>query len=319
MTRTLRLTESEAAALIARMKSRHVPPVKEQAIFACGGKKLTLLQWSRELGIAKQTLVKRLEKGWPVEKALTQPLKQTSPVKNVCYDATRGKWRVEIRVNGEKRNIGRFESEAAAIEAANTARESLKSIRTRRSNGRLGKEFAPRQLCIICGARFLAPPTLMRRGGGKYCSNGCKANAMSKDPSTFPQTKNRRGIGGFREDLQKYFRSSWEANYARYLNWLVLQKQIRNWEYEPEAFEFKGIKRGTRFYTPDFKVERMDGSLEYHEVKGYMDQRSATKIKRFKKNYPNHKFVLIDKDVYRSIARTMKPLLATWDGRIRND
>ena len=53
---------------------------------------------------------------------------------------------------------------------------------------------------------------------------------------------------GKREDLNNLFvRSSWEANYARYLNWLVGLGEIKSWEYEPEEFEFKTIKKGNRF------------------------------------------------------------------------
>src|SRR5262245_10205744 len=41
-----------------------------------------------------------------------------------------------------------------------------------------------------------------------------------------------RATGGRRPDLDdRYFRSSWEANYARYLNLLVKQGQIVSWEY----------------------------------------------------------------------------------------
>ena len=86
----------------------------------------------------------------------------------------------------------------------------------------------------------------------------------------------RRG-GGKREDLGFYVRSGWEANYARYLKWLVSIRHIARWEYEPETFEFP-VKRGSRFYTPDFKITNLDGTIEFHEVKGWMDQASRTRI-----------------------------------------
>lgn len=85
---------------------------------------------------------------------------------------------------------------------------------------------------------------------------------------------------GTREDLGIYVRSRWEANYARYLNWLKSLGEIRDWKYEPDTFEFADIKRGTRFYTPDFKITEKNGETVYHEVKGWLDQRSATKLKR---------------------------------------
>ena len=104
----------------------------------------------------------------------------------------------------------------------------------------------------------------------------------------------KRSNGGKRADLGGlYLRSTWEANYARYLNFLIHQEEILCWEYEPDTFEFKAIKRGTRFYTPDFKVFELDGSFKYHEVKGYMDKVSVTKLKRMAKYYPDIDIVLI--------------------------
>ena len=50
-----------------------------------------------------------------------------------------------------------------------------------------------------------------------------------------------------------YFRSKWEANYALYLEWLKKEGQIKDWQYEPNYFEFP-IKHGTTRYLPDFKV-----------------------------------------------------------------
>lgn len=112
-----------------------------------------------------------------------------------------------------------------------------------------------------------------------------------------------------------YFRSTWEANYARYLNWLVGCGQIEAWLYEPDTFEFVGIKRGSRFYTPDFKVTNRDGTVEYHEVKGYLDQRGATKLKRMKRYHPKVKLIVIDKEQYRAIHAQIGSGLPGWEGR----
>ena len=112
-----------------------------------------------------------------------------------------------------------------------------------------------------------------------------------------------RGAGGQREDLDGlYVRSSWEANYARYLNWLKKQKQIEKWEYEPYTFVFEKIKRGTRAYTPDFKITYANGRHEWHEVKGWMDPKSATRLRRMSKYFPEEKIIIIDKGWFR-IAR----------------
>jgi len=88
---------------------------------------------------------------------------------------------------------------------------------------------------------------------------------------------------GKREDLGIYVRSKVEANIARYLSFLGLE-----WEYEPETFEFEQIKRGSRFYTPDFKAWPPDHPEDYRwiEAKGRLDQPSRTKLKRFRRYYP---------------------------------
>ena len=107
----------------------------------------------------------------------------------------------------------------------------------------------------------------------------------------------------------QFFRSKWEANYALYLDWLIKQKQLLNWEYEAETFFFDKIKLGTRSYRPDFKVFNNDGSIEYHEVKGYMDSKSKTKLKRMTKYFPKIKMVLIEQKSYLAIIKQMKGLL----------
>lgn len=118
-----------------------------------------------------------------------------------------------------------------------------------------------------------------------------------------------REIGGKR----CYFRSRWEANYARYLEWLKLRGEILEWEHEPETFWFEAIRRGTRSYLPDFRVTERNGRKDYHEVKGYMDAKSVVKIKRMKKYYPHVRMIVIDGKAYKAIAKTMKPILRGWE------
>ena len=118
-----------------------------------------------------------------------------------------------------------------------------------------------------------------------------------------------REIGGVRN----YYRSRWEANYARYLEWLRQQGQIASWEHEPETFWFEHIKRGVRSYLPDFKVVENGGSHAYHEVKGWMDSRSKTTISRFRKYYPNETLIVVDKRAYAAIERNMSRMIGGWE------
>lgn len=143
----------------------------------------------------------------------------------------------------------------------------------------------------------------------------CLGAGDGMHPILYPQTKSRRGKGGKREDLGGlYVRSAWEANYARYLTWLVSLGEIHSWYYEPETFEFP-VKRGSRFYTPDFRVINKNGTVEYHEVKGYLDQAGATKLKRMALYYPNVKVILIEKAAYYAIANRVARLVPYWEKR----
>ena len=127
----------------------------------------------------------------------------------------------------------------------------------------------------------------------------------------------KRSKSGKRADLDGlYLRSSWEANYARYLKWLQSIGEIQEWEFEPDEFMFP-VKRGSRFYLPDFKVTNNNGSVEYHEIKGWMDKKSATKLKRMTKYYPEIKVVLIDKDAYYAIAKQVKNFIPYWETQKR--
>lgn len=110
-----------------------------------------------------------------------------------------------------------------------------------------------------------------------------------------------------------YARSRWEANWAFYLEWLKSLGEIQSWEHEPETFWFEAIRRGVRSYLPDFKVKNKDGSICYYEVKGYMDPKSKTKIKRMAKYHPLVKLVVIDEKSYRDIAKKVSSIVPGWE------
>ena len=72
------------------------------------------------------------------------------------------------------------------------------------------------------------------------------------------------------------------------------------------------IMRGTRSYLPDFRVTEINGDIAYHEIKGWMDDRSKTKIKRMAKYYPEVKLIVIDAKDYRNLERKVKHLVKGW-------
>ena len=84
---------------------------------------------------------------------------------------------------------------------------------------------------------------------------------------------------GPRADLGVSVRSGWEANFIRWLNYQDIE-----WKYEPCRFYFP-IKRGTRSYIPDLYLPGYDGG-KFVEIKGALAQNDRTKIRRFKKYYP---------------------------------
>ncbi len=126
-----------------------------------------------------------------------------------------------------------------------------------------------------------------------------------------------RVIGGKR----KYFRSLWEANFAKWLEYQKKQGWIFDWQHEPQTFWFKGIKRGVVSYKPDFKVicRKPTTALEepedryWVEVKGWMDPKSATKIKRFKKYFPNETLRVIDKKFFSQNNAKLRLLIPEWE------
>ena len=132
-------------------------------------------------------------------------------------------------------------------------------------------------------------------------------------------TQQRRNKGswkaGYREigGERKYYRSRWEANYARVLEYLKQNSKINDWKHEPRTFWFEKIKRGTRSYLPDFKVVNNDGTHEWHEVKGWMDKRSKTKIKRFHKYYPEERLIVIGGKDYKQIEEFFSPVIDGWE------
>lgn len=121
--------------------------------------------------------------------------------------------------------------------------------------------------------------------------------------ATTMYSKAKRGWregGGWRV----FFRSRMEANYARYLDFLGVA-----WQYEPRTFWFEGIKRGVVSYTPDFYLPAED---KYVELKGWMDARSATKIRRMGKYHPEVVLEVIEWPQYQQIARQAK-LIPGWE------
>ena len=104
----------------------------------------------------------------------------------------------------------------------------------------------------------------------------------------------------FREDLNSYFRSNWEANFAR-----ICKFECLNWEYEPETFTLNSGKT----YTPDFKV-----GDTYYEIKGKWIGDSKEKFDNFILENAECKIILVDGKIYKQLKNKYKHLI-TWEGK----
>lgn len=128
-------------------------------------------------------------------------------------------------------------------------------------------------------------------------------NPMINQKNPYSRTKS-----GKRKDLNNiFFRSAWEANIARYYNYIGVK-----WEYEPKTFIFDNVTRGSVSYTPDFYLPEED---KWIEIKGWMDSKSKTKLKRFARQYPEEykKLELIQQKEYNEIKRKMSGLIKNWE------
>lgn len=174
--------------------------------------------------------------------------------------------------------------------------------------------------CKDCGKKITHEAT--------YCDR-CKCNHWTKEHRekiskktsltlTGKMPKNILRPGKFGNILRGYFdingknmffRSKWEANYSLYLDFLVNKNNIKSWSYESRVFIFEKIKLGTRSYRPDFEIINNDGSVEYHEVKGWMTPKSKTQLRRMKIYYPEIKVTLVDSVFYRDLSNKLGKLL----------
>jgi hypothetical protein len=108
-----------------------------------------------------------------------------------------------------------------------------------------------------------------------------------------------------------FFRSRWEANYARYLELMRNNGLIEKWEHEPDVFLLEG-----KGFLPDFKLTITDNAIEYHEVKGWMDERSKNKIEKMAILHPEIDLKIITASWFRS-NKHLSAEIPEWEqGRI---
>lgn len=180
--------------------------------------------------------------------------------------------------------------------------------------GMLGKHHPPGALAAISAASKASWKAKTKDEQAAITLKSMKTRVAKGIKNTMSRA-NASWKSGWREvgGVRFYARSRWEANYARYLQFLQEKGEITKWEHEPETFWFEAIKRGCRSYLPDFRVTLKDGGIEYHEMKGWMDARSITKIKRMKKYHPSVILIVLDAKWYRANSPTLRAIIKEWE------
>ena len=178
--------------------------------------------------------------------------------------------------------------------------------------------------CLTCGKTF-APVGYTK--AQKYCSRHCMGLARAdfcselgkshagltrslearKNMSRAQASRNAdlsytKGIGGIREDIGHYVRSSWEANIARLLKWFGIP-----YEFEPDVIELLTLEGESLFYKPDFKTE-----YGYIEVKGWWTAKSIV-VKTLLRDRSEIEIVYIDEIVYKELQKMYKDIVPNWE------
>lgn len=115
--------------------------------------------------------------------------------------------------------------------------------------------------------------------------------------------KDNRGTSPkFHEDLQGIFRSDWEANIARILNYKNIE-----WEFEREAFLIQNNPKEDlkHTYHPDFFLN----NNIIIEVKGFWDRYSLSQVYAFKNQVKEYSLKIIDGDMYYPLIYKYKEIV----------
>lgn len=80
-----------------------------------------------------------------------------------------------------------------------------------------------------------------------------------------------------------------EARYAKHLEWRRQRGEIAAFWYESVKFRLAD----KTWYTPDFKVMKADGQIELHELKGWMQDDAAVKLKVASEAYWIYPVILV--------------------------
>jgi len=152
--------------------------------------------------------------------------------------------------------------------------------------------YYAQRICLDCRAPL---KTIYRR------SVRCKSCAARLTYGRSQQGASAYSAAGFRQDLGHDVRSSWEADFARVLNYYGIR-----YEYEPLLFTLLRADGSTVTYAPDFFVPGLNC---WYEIKGWMDHKSEEKIRLFREQYPGERLVVIDRTRFAELQMQYRDLV----------
>lgn len=162
--------------------------------------------------------------------------------------------------------------------------KTCRSVASEMGFSRAGR-FKVQKECKVCGVVFVSDRSSKR----KFCGPRCGYTGRNDFNKNSIFTTGEFEFG----DVVIRARSSWEVVYACYLEREKIYGRIRSWRFEPKRFVFDTAGK-FRSYLPDFEVTNPDGSIEYHEVKGVVTNRTEAQFKQMSEQYPEVRIVLRD-------------------------
>jgi len=212
--------------------------------------------------------------------------------------------KIRLASIGRKHSKGTIRKISEAKKGKNNPMKRADVKRKVRDKLRRGKFI----FCESCGKRHYKQKSQIGIHRHMFCSKKCfylwlKVARKGKLNPFYGKTPTANGyyISGKRKDLGQYFRSSWEANIARYFNFIGIK-----WNYEPKRFYYDDFSYLPDFYLPSFQA--------WIEVKAIVSKEAEKKIQQFRKE---NVLIILGKREYKIIEKTYSHLIDNWEDDVK--
>jgi len=226
--------------------------------------------------------------------------------KKCLYDRTKIKMTCEWC--GNPFSVGPSKSKMARFCSLDCSRKVIPAQRLKTINSRYSKE-EQREWAKAGGKALAENGAPWNKGKTKDTDERIAIQARGLIGHK-PNPGSGRGKGGWRDDIQMYVRSTWEADVARIFNLLGIQ-----FEYEPRVFEFRSPS-GDVFDTfrPDFFLPRFN---LWVEISSWLSPSKKLRLSLLSQQYPDINFFHVTVDVYSGLRTLFKDKIAQWEGKGR--